>query len=192
MVFHCFVTLNLWLVKKWGVRAFLFSRAAYKRKVMARKSNTNRAARLFLWVSQIAHNRTTSGSGGKPLEPGVRVFSILVNNQIIPMKLVKCKIVLHSAEDYKRVIDALLHIFMSHEAKFEAPRTFIVTCYCNHIQAEKNLDDVLESLRLQCQKFPFQGVAPVDPVASIVDSRIQQLINPTYTVSDSLKGQAAA
>ena len=109
------------------------------------------------------------------------------------MKLVKCQITLHTKEDYRKVIDSLLRIFMSHTASFEAPSKFVVTCYCNHIQAERNLDNVLETLHLQCEKVPMfapehnpvQSTDLEGPPAPVErDGKI-------FLVSPSLKGHAS-
>jgi hypothetical protein len=70
----------------------------------------------------------------------------------IPMKIVKCKIVVATAEDYLRVIEKLCHIHVSHSAAFNSPNEFLITCMINHVMAERNLDMVMEELRIHVQK----------------------------------------
>lgn len=95
------------------------------------------------------------------------------------MKLVKCKITLHNAKDYTRVIDALLFAHLAHIAEYSPPVNYRVTVVCSHVNAERNLSSLLEGLQLQCEK---ESVS-IDDGTPKASSRIADLQGPPAPIS---------
>jgi hypothetical protein len=112
------------------------------------------------------------------------------------MKLVKCKIAVYNAADYRRVVDALLHAMLSHTATYIAPDRYTIVAVCAHILAEQNLDQVLRQLDLQGEKTEVHtnDPRPIPPPSNGTELQgppaLVDLPKGTFLISPSLKGFA--
>lgn len=71
------------------------------------------------------------------------------------MRVVRIRILTHTPENHLNLISRLITVFVSHEATYEAPGKYVVTCDVNHVNAERAVDHVVEELGLQSEKKPL-------------------------------------
>lgn len=71
------------------------------------------------------------------------------------MRVVRVRIVTQTPELHLSVISRLITVSVSHEATYEAPCKFVVTCDIQHINAERAIDHICEEFGLQADKKPL-------------------------------------